>query len=132
MNRIATTAIAATLALGSNVPAQAGVQVGVVIGSDRGYYDRSGYRVSADRIAFDNGYRDGLHEGEKDDRHNDRFEYRDEGRYRSGDAGYRNEYGPRYNYASAYRRGFAEGYRQGYASYRRDWRDGRRYDRYER
>jgi hypothetical protein len=130
MNRMAITAIAATVALGSTLPAQAGVRVGVVIaGGHDGYYDRDGYRVNVDRIAFDNGYRDGIHEGEKDVRHHDRYEYRDEGRYRSADAGYRYEYGPRYAYASAYRRGFAEGYRRGYTSYRRDWRDDRRYDR---
>ncbi|MBX7186618.1 MAG: hypothetical protein K1Y01_15870 [Vicinamibacteria bacterium] len=138
MNRIALTAIAASVALLSTLPAQAGVRVGVVVATDRSpYYDRDGYRgrYNVERIAFDNGYRDGLREGEKDDRHDDRFNYRDEGRYRSGDAGYRREYGPRYEYVSAYRRGFAEGYRRGYANVRggryndRDWRDGRRYDR---
>jgi hypothetical protein len=130
MNRIAINALAATVAVGSTGPAQAGVSVGVVIASDHdGYYGRGGYRVNVERIAYDNGYRDGIHEGEKDIRHHDRYEYRDEGRYRSGDAGYHYEYGPRYAYVSAYRRGFAEGYRHGYASYRRDWRDDRRYDR---
>jgi hypothetical protein len=127
MNRIATSVIAATVALGNTVPAQADVRVGVVIAND-GYYYRDGYRVSVERIAFDNGYRDGIHEGEKDDRHDDRYDYRDEGRYRSGDAGYRHEYGSRYVYASAYRRGFADGYRRGYASVRHDWHDGRRYE----
>ncbi|MEO8500624.1 MAG: hypothetical protein ABI565_06895 [Vicinamibacteria bacterium] len=137
MNRIAIAAIAATVALGSTVPAQAGVRVGMVIASDRrGYDDRDRYRgrYNVERIAFDNGYRDGQREGVKDDRHRDRFEYRDEGRYRDGDAGYRREYGPRYEYVSVYRRGFAEGYRRGYASSRRDddrnGRDPRRYDRY--
>lgn len=138
MNRIAISAIAATLALTSTVPAQAGVRVGVVVATDRSpYYGRDAYRgrYNVERIAFDNGYRDGLREGEKDDRRDDRFDYRDEGRYRSGDAGYRREYGPRYEYASAYRRGFAEGYRRGYANVRhgryddRGWRAGRRYDR---
>ena len=139
MNRIASSTIAAAVALGVTVPAQAGLRVGVVIARDHpGYYDRDTYRgrYHVERIAFDNGYRDGLREGEKDDRRDDRFNYRDEGRYRSGDSGYRREYGPRYEYVSAYRRGFAEGYRRGYANVRprgryddRDWRDGRRYDR---
>lgn len=133
MNRIAITAVAATVALLSTASAQAGVRVGVVVASDRyDYYDRDGYRGRYDfeRIAFDNGYRDGLREGEKDDRHNDRFDYRDEGRFRSGDSGYRREYGPRYEYVSIYRRGFAQGYRRGYGlgrgryddRDRRDWR----------
>jgi len=138
MNRIAISALAATVALGSTAPAHAGIRVGVVIATDRGgYYDRDGYRgrYNVERIAFDNGYRDGLREGEKDDRRDDRFDYRDEGRYRGGDSGYRREYGSRYEYASAYRRGFAEGYRRGYANVRSrgryddlGWRDGRRYD----
>ena len=138
MNRIAISAIAASVALTSTVPAQAGVRVGVVVSTDRSpYYDRDAYRVryNVQRVAFDNGYRDGLREGEKDDRRDDRFDYRDEGRYRSGDAGYRREYGPRYEYISAYRRGFADGYRRGYANVRggryddRDRRDDRGYDR---
>ena len=138
MNRTIITALAASVALTSSVPAQAGVQVGVVIASNRsGYYERDGYRGrnGSERVAFDNGYRDGLREGEKDDRHDDRFDYRDEGRYRSGDSGYHREYGPRFEYVSAYRRGFAEGYRRGYANVRpgryddRGRRDRRGYDR---
>ena len=134
MNRIAISAIAATVALTSTPQAEAGVRVGVVIASDRGVYnDRDGYRgrYNVERIAYDNGYRDGIREGEKDDRRDDRFNYRDEGRYRDGDAGYRREYGPKYEYVSAYRRAFAEGYRRGYANvrshYRYDERDRRRY-----
>lgn len=133
MNRIAISAVVATVALTGTVPAQAGVHVGVVVASDRpGYYDRDGYRgrYNVERLASDNGYRDGLREGEKDDRHNDRYNYRDEKRYREADAGYRREYGSRYEYASAYRRGFEEGYRAGYSNrrtYRHD--DDRRYDR---
>ena len=106
MNRIAISAIAATVALNSTPQAEAGVRVGVVIASDRGVYnDRDGYRgrYNVERIAYDNGYRDGIREGEKDDRRDDRFNYRDEGRYRDGDAGYRREYGPKYEYVSAYR-----------------------------
>ena len=138
MNRTVITALAASVALTSPAPAQAGVRIGVAVADRSGYNDRDGYRgrYALERIAFDNGYRDGLREGDKDDRHDDRFDYRDEGRYRSGDSGYHREYGPRYEYVSVYRRGFAEGYRRGYANVRsrgryddREWRDGRRYDR---
>lgn len=136
MSRIAIIAVAASVALTGTRTAQAGVQVGVVIATDRSdYYDRDRYRgrYNFERIAFDNGYRDGLREGEKDDRSDDRFDYRDEGRYRSGDSGYRREYGPRHAYVSVYRRGFVEGYRRGYANargryYDRDGRDGRCWD----
>jgi hypothetical protein len=128
MNRIAIAAIASSFALTGTAPAQAGVTVGIHVGSHRpGVYATSRYRV--DRIAFDNGYRDGLREGQKDDRHNDRYYYRDEKRYRQGDAGYRREHGPRHEYVNAYRRGFEEGYRRGYSD-RRSHDD--RYDRYDR
>ncbi len=116
MNRTTIGALAATVALAVPLPAQAGVGVSVVIGDDRGGYESYRGRYTADRIAFDNGYRDGLREGEKDDRKDDRFEYRDEGRFRDGDAGYKRDYGPRSAYISAYRRGFVDGYRRGYGN----------------
>lgn len=117
MNRrtIATALAFATLAAAT--PAQAGVQVGIRIGNDRGgYSDRGRYDVR--RVAFDNGYRDGLREGERDDRRDDRYNYRDERRYRQADAGYRREYGSRFTYASAYRQGFEDGYRRAYSNRR--------------
>jgi len=119
-------ALATVAAATTPAPAQAAdVRVGIHIGSQRpGYYQRGSYDVG--RIAYDNGYRDGLREGNKDDRSNDRYGYRDEGRWRSGDAGYRYEYGPRYAYISSYRRGFEEGYRRGYAN----WNSRRGYRRY--
>lgn len=136
MNRTTIAAALAIVTIAAVTPSQAGVRVGIHIGPDRGgYYDRYDRRDRhyADRIAFDNGYRDGLREGEKDDRHDDRYYYRDEGRYRSGDSGYRREYGSRYEYISAFRRGFEEGYRLGYSNrraYQRDdWRSNGRYDR---
>ena len=133
MNRIAISTIAAAVAFAGAFPAQADVRVGVTIGSNRPAYGQVAYRsrYAYGRLAFDNGYRDGLREGQRDDRRDDRYDYRDEGRYRSGDAGYRYEYGPRWEYVSAYRQGFAEGYRRGYANanVRYEWRDGRRYER---
>jgi hypothetical protein len=115
MKRIALVALAATLGIGSTVPADAAqVRLGIHIGSDR-----RDHRYNTTRIGYDNGYRDGLREGNRDDRRDDRYNYRDEWLYRQGDAGYRFEYGPRYEYVSSYRRGFEEGYRRGYS----DWRD---------
>jgi hypothetical protein len=124
MNRRTLAAAIALATIAAATPSQAGVQVGIHIGSDRGYYDRG--RLDVRRIAFDNGYRDGLREGEKDDRRDDRYAYRDEKRYRQADAGYRRELGSRYAYAYSYRRGFEEGYRLGYSNRRG------RYDRRDR
>lgn len=123
------TTLAAALAFATlaafATPAQAGGQIGIQAGPNRGYYDRGRYEVR--RIAFDNGYRDGLREGEKDDRSDDRYNYRDERRYRQGDAGYRREYGSRFAYASAYRQGFEDGYRRAYSNRRTGRFDRRRY-----
>ncbi len=117
MNRKAIAAVLALTTLATATPAQAGVQVDIRIGNDRGgYYDRGWYDIR--RIAFDHGYRDGLREGEKDDRHDDRYNYRDEKRWREADAGYRREFGSRHAYASTYRRGFEDGYRRGFANRR--------------
>jgi hypothetical protein len=119
MKRIAMLAIAGTVALGSTVPAQAAdIRVGVRIGQP-GYRDNRDYRrYDVERIAFDNGYRDGLRDGNRDDWRNERFAYRDERNYRDADNGYRREYGARWEYASAYRRGFEQGYRRAYDDYR--------------
>jgi hypothetical protein len=119
MNRIALVALAAGFAL-TPVPTRAEVRVGIHIGNGQPVYGRD-YdrgRYHARRIAFDNGYRDGLREGEKDNSHHDRYNYRDERRYREGDAGYRRDYGSRYEYVNTYRDGFEEGYSQAYSNRR--------------
>ena len=112
MKRIALIALAATIGIGSTVPADAAqVRLGIHIGNDR--------RYNTTRVGYDNGYRDGMREGNRDDRRDERFSYRDEYLYREGDAGYRFEYGPRHEYVSSYRRGFEEGYRRAYDDRRR-------------
>ena len=122
LTRIATLALAATLGIGSTVPADAAqVRLGIQIG-----HDRTGYRYNVTRIGYDNGYQDGLREGKRDVYRDERYSFRDERLYREGDAGYRFEYGPRYEYVSSYRRGFEEGYRRGYTD-RRSHFDRRRY-----
>lgn len=94
--------------------------------------DRASY-YDARRIAYDNGYREGVKEGEKDGRSRDPFEYRDEGDFRDGDEGYRREYGNREGYRQVFRSGFADGYRDGYSRYggynRGGWGNGRYEDR---
>jgi hypothetical protein len=74
--------------------------------------DRSGYYGSGP--AYDNGYREGIKEGEKDARSRDAFEFRDEGDWRDGDHGYRGEYGDRSFYRRVFRDGFEAGYADGY------------------
>ena len=52
------------------------------------YYD-------ARRIAYDEGYQQGVKEGEKDARRGDRFAYQDEREFQRADRGYNRSYGDR-------------------------------------
>ncbi len=67
------------------------------------------------RVAYDNGYREGFKHGSKDGRHNRDFRIDRDGDYRSADDGYRREYGDREFYRMTFRRGYETGYRDGYA-----------------
>ncbi len=73
-------------------------------------------------LAYRNGEEDGYKEGLRDGEKNDRFEPVREKRFRSGDHGYNKRYGSKELYKDRYRDGFRRGYEQGY-------QDGRRYDR---
>ena len=73
-------------------------------------------------LAFENGENDGYKEGLKDGEKGDRFDPVREKRFRSGDHGYDKRYGSKELYKDRYRVGYRSGYEQGY-------QDGRRYDR---
>jgi hypothetical protein len=88
---------------------------GSVYPNDRSYGNR-GY--GNDRVAYDNGYRDGLEKGREDARDRDSYDPVRHGWYRSGDRGYNNRYGTRDNYKLAYRDGFEAGYDQAYGQLR--------------
>jgi len=77
-----------------------------------GRYDRN----EIYRVAQDNGYRDGLRQGQTDRSRNRSYNYNDGSRYRDARAGYRSEYGDRNLYSQAYREGFRRGYDEGYRS----------------
>ena len=69
---------------------------------------------SVDQRAYDNGYRQGLAEGERDAMDRRVFSFvRAEG-YRSADDGYRREDGSLGDYRRMFRQGFEAGYREGY------------------
>jgi hypothetical protein len=69
--------------------------------------------------AADNGYRDGLEEGQRAARSGDRFDPVREKRYRDGDHDYNSRYGSRDEYKREYRAAFQQGYEAGYRGYRR-------------
>lgn len=86
--------------------------------NDRDYddYGRGG-RNDVYRIAQENGYRDGVRQGQDDANRRRRYDYNDDSRYRDASSGYRSEYGNRDAYRNAYREGFRRGYDEGYRRY---------------
>jgi hypothetical protein len=66
------------------------------------------------RIAYENGYRDGLAEGSNDFRHERAYEPLKRDRFRDADHGYDRSYGDKEAYRVDYRAGFRAGYESGY------------------
>jgi hypothetical protein len=87
-----------------------------------GVSERSGYLRNIERIAQQNGYRDGRDAGERDARRGRSFSFNRHDDWRDADGGYRREYGDRDFYRHEFREGFRSGYRSGYNSYARDYR----------
>ena len=78
---------------------------------DRGpVYGSPAYRSPA----AENGFRDGLEQGQRDARDGHRFDPVRASRYRQGDHDYNSRYGSRDEYKREYRSAFEQGYRQGY------------------
>jgi hypothetical protein len=73
-----------------------------------------------ERIAYDNGFRDGVRAGERDGRDHRRYEPSRIDDWRDGNRGYRRDYGDFQFYRRAYRVGFETGYSEGYDRY--GWR----------
>jgi hypothetical protein len=66
------------------------------------------------RIAYENGYRDGIQEGSNDFRHQRAYEPFQRDRFRDADHGYDRSYGDKDAYRVDYRAGFRAGYEAGY------------------
>jgi hypothetical protein len=113
-------AVGALALAGLAAPAEALDWRDIYGGGDRYYRDPG-------RIAYDEGYRDGVNKGDKDGRKRDRFNPWRHGDFRDADDGYHREFGPKYSYQRVYRRGFEDGYRRAYGRYGYGYRDG--YDR---
>jgi hypothetical protein len=86
---------------------------------DRGGYNDGRYVREIERRAYDNGFREGLRQGERDGRSNRRFEPSRHGDWRHANDGFRREYGDREFYRRNFRSGFEAGYSQGYRQYDR-------------
>ncbi len=71
------------------------------------YYD-------ARQTAYDNGYREGLKEGEKDARRGEYPSYQDERTFQRADKGYHRTFGDRERYRQVFRGGYTAGYNDAY------------------
>lgn len=91
-------------------------------GYDQDY--RSSY-YDARRIAYDNGYREGVIHGEEAARDRRPFDPEREKDFRKADEGYNRSYGDKDRYRETFRSGFAAGYRQGYDNYASRYGSGR-------
>ena len=105
-------------ALALTAPVQA--QTRGWLDDERAYSARQSYYDSG-RIAYDNGFREGLKQGEKDGRKNDAFRYQDEKTFQRADKGYHREYGPLDRYRQSFRTGYSAGYSDGYQRYGRNY-----------
>ncbi|HEY7289394.1 MAG TPA: hypothetical protein VH583_06110 [Vicinamibacterales bacterium] len=76
--------------------------------------ERSVYYANADRLAYDNGFHDGIREGEHDAKSGRRYEPSHHGEWRDADDGYHRNYGDRDYYRRNFRSGFEAGYSQGF------------------
>ena len=101
----AVSALLLTVAVGAAAPACASGRYYQRTSSQRDYRD-------VERLAYDNGYREGFRHGERDaaDRRGYRIDRDRE--YRNADSGYR--YGDRSAYRRFYRNGYEAGYAEGY------------------
>lgn len=75
------------------------------------------YGRQIERIAYDNGYRDGARAGERDGRSGRPFSYNRHDDWRDADDGYRREYGNYDFYRRSYRNAFETGYSESYNRY---------------
>jgi len=81
-------------------------------------YDRGGYyNNDIQRIAYDNGFREGVRAGEHDSRDHRRYEPSRHDDWRDGDDGYHRNYGDKNWYRRNFRSGFEAGYSQGFRRY---------------
>lgn len=69
-------------------------------------------------VAFDMGYRIGLHQGQRDAGDNKSFDPNRHDDYRDADKGYHNDYGSKAAYRNHFRQGYMRGYQDGFGRLR--------------
>jgi hypothetical protein len=83
-------------------------------------YPGGGYSRDLERRAYDNGYREGVQEGQNDARRNRDFSYQRHDEYRDADRGFRRSDGDINLYRRSFRSGFQTGYSESYNRYARN------------
>ena len=108
---------------GALAAAPACASSGYVYRGDRPYGRQGyGYGREVERIARENGYRDGRAAGEKDGRKARSFQFDRHDDWRDADDGYHRDYGDKNFYRREFREGFRAGYTDGYNTYRGGYR----------
>jgi len=79
-----------------------------------------GYARDLERRAYDNGYREGVQEGQRDARRGRDFSYQRHDEYRDADLGFRRSDGDINLYRRSFRSGFQTGYSESYNRYARN------------
>jgi hypothetical protein len=104
--------------LGTLVAASACATGGYVYRGDRPY-EQGRYARDVERIAHENGYRDGRSAGEKDARKGRSFSFERHDDWRDADDGYHRDFGDKDFYRREFREGFRSGYGEGFNEYAR-------------
>jgi hypothetical protein len=110
--RIIPAAVLAVTALASTACATGYASQGPY--GSRGGYNDGVYARNIERRAFDNGYREGIRQGERDGRSNRRYDPSRHSEWRDANDGFRREYGDHNLYRRDFRSGFEQGYREAY------------------
>lgn len=114
MKRLVLASALSVIGLAWTSPASA--QIGVRPDWNYGDEAPQGYNESR-RVAYDNGYREGLQEGERDARRRDNYDFRNERTWQRADNGYHRSFGDRGRYQQVFRSGYEAGYADGYRRY---------------
>src|SRR5687767_14804392 len=93
------TVLAVALSLGGAAEAQYSPR-------DRDWNQNRGGYGAWQQVSYDNGYRDGLRQGERDAREGRAYSFDRDSRYRKADEGFRREFGDREAYRQVYRRAY--------------------------
>ena len=75
------------------------------------------YAATTSRVAYDNGYREGLRDGESAARSRRSYDVEREKDWRKADSGYNRSYGNKDRYRDNFRNGYNDGYRAAYDRY---------------